>query len=338
MAEHEDFKRVDPAVRLQNLKNCLQSLEDQDALLDQGVTLRKNFVVSIAQLVTIRNIFEDIQRYEPDLIKPFNTHGDPLGARSQIREARLKVLSRIEEITSCDVPANSALPVPKTAPIPPEAKDSRKVFVVYGRNIEARDAIFEFLRAINLDPIEWEEAIAMTGQTAPFTGTAIDVAFSKAQAAVILLSGDDMTRLGRRHLKVSDGPEERRLTPQARPNVLFEAGMAFGRYSERTLLVALEYTRPFSDIAGRHIIYLADDIACRQRIADRLKTAKCDVRTDYRADWHRAGNFEAARYITCPLVRILSGSSSPSGGRPLTRKRSTSSRSGSKSGMGATSV
>ena len=41
---------------------------------------------------------------------------------------------------------------------------ARKVFVVHGRNGAARTAMFAFLRAIGLDPIEWSVAVQMTGE------------------------------------------------------------------------------------------------------------------------------------------------------------------------------
>lgn len=48
------------------------------------------------------------------------------------------------------------------------SSDSRVVFVVHGRNCEARDALFDFLRAIALHPLEWSEAIQATGKSTPF--------------------------------------------------------------------------------------------------------------------------------------------------------------------------
>lgn len=40
--------------------------------------------------------------------------------------------------------------------------DRRKVFVIHGRNESARKGLFDFLRSIGLDPIEWSEAIRLT--------------------------------------------------------------------------------------------------------------------------------------------------------------------------------
>ncbi len=48
--------------------------------------------------------------------------------------------------------------------------DARNVFVVYGRNSELRRAMFEFLRSIGLNPIEWSMAVAMTETGAPYLG------------------------------------------------------------------------------------------------------------------------------------------------------------------------
>ena len=171
-------------------------------------------------------------------------------------------------------------------------KDKRNVFVVHGRNISARNALFDFLRSIKLNPIEWSEAIKMTGKASPFIGEILDKAFSEAQAVVILLSGDDEARLKQEFQTEDDPPYEKNLTSQARPNVLFEAGMAFGRHDERTIIVQLgSELRPFSDIAGRHIIKINNSPQQRHELAQRLKTAGCAVNTSG-TDWLTAGDFE----------------------------------------------
>lgn len=53
-----------------------------------------------------------------------------------------------------------------------------KVFVVHGRNSQARDAIFTLLRSIGLQPIEWSQAVKGTGKPAPYVGEILDTAFS----------------------------------------------------------------------------------------------------------------------------------------------------------------
>lgn len=51
-----------------------------------------------------------------------------------------------------------------------QAADRRVVFVVHGRNDGARKAMFEFLRSIDLRPLEWSQAVKATGEAAPYVG------------------------------------------------------------------------------------------------------------------------------------------------------------------------
>lgn len=168
--------------------------------------------------------------------------------------------------------------------------DKRKVFVVHGRNEAANDALFQFLRAIGLNPIEWSQAISLTGKLAPYIGEVLDAAFSNAQAIVVLLTGDDVAKLRDEFVRPNDPSFEKQLTVQARPNVLFEAGMALGRHDDRTVIIELGELRPFTDISGRHLIKLNDSIARRQELAQRLKTAGCDIDLTG-TQWHKAGDF-----------------------------------------------
>jgi len=165
-----------------------------------------------------------------------------------------------------------------------------RVFVIHGRNEEMRRALFDFLRAIDLKPIEWSVAVALTGKPSPYVGEVLDAAMGHAQAIIVLFTGDDQARLRDEFLSGNDPIYERETTPQSRPNVIFEAGLALGKYPDRTILVQVGNLRPFSDIAGRHFIRLRNSSKSRQELAGRLKLAGCDVDLSG-TDWHDAGSF-----------------------------------------------
>ncbi len=176
---------------------------------------------------------------------------------------------------------------------PTSSADPRVVFVVHGRNHVARDAFFDFLKAIDLHPLEWSEAVRATASASPYIGEILDAAFSRAQAVVVLLTPDDEARLRRPLWESGESPQETVVAGQARPNVLFEAGMAMARDPRRTVLVELGTLRPFSDIAGRHTVRLDNTSERRQDLALRLRQAGCSVNLDG-TDWHSAGDFQAA--------------------------------------------
>lgn len=174
-----------------------------------------------------------------------------------------------------------------------KAKDPSSVFVVHGRNEAARSAMFAFLRSLGLRPMEFREAITMTGLGAPSISEILNVAFKNAQAVVVILSGDDEGCLRPQFRSDRDSAEEKTPTPQARQNVLFEAGMALGRHPDRTILVQVGEIRPFSDIAGRHIVHFSGTPDQRNDLVNRLRNAECPVNTAG-SDWFTAGDFDAA--------------------------------------------
>jgi predicted nucleotide-binding protein len=168
-------------------------------------------------------------------------------------------------------------------------EQNRKVFVVHGRDGVLRKAMFDFLRSINLHPMEWHELTADSGTGTPYIGAVLDRAFQQAQAVVVMLTPDEDVQLSPRLGGGEAGS-------QARPNVLFEAGLALARNPTRTIIVEIGSMRPFSDIAGRHVVRLDDSlpnaVAKRQDLAQRLQVAGCNVSLR-RTDWHSAGLFRA---------------------------------------------
>lgn len=182
-----------------------------------------------------------------------------------------------------------------------EGFSERNVFVVHGRDTRTRDAMFAFLRSIDLWPLEWSEAVDATGKPSPYVGEVLDRAFAMAQAIVVLMTPEDSACLLPEFRSDQDPPHETRPTPQARQNVIFEAGMAMGRAHDKTVIVEVGALRPFSDIGGRHVIRMNDSTQRRQELAERLQKAGCPVRLGGTA-WHSAGTFLLSATVAAPRV------------------------------------
>ena len=212
------------------------------------------------------------------------------------------------DVSDLEVDGNEGLSVSVVTVDPDRA---RKVFVVHGRNGVARSAIFAFLRAIGLEPIEWSVAVQMTGEGSPYIGRVLDVAFDAAQAVVVLLTPDDVTYLRSEYASGEDDPETEPMA-QARPNVLFEAGMAMGRDPKRTVLVELGKLRPFSDVAGRHAVRIDGSATKRKDLAQRLESAGCAVNLAGE-DWLAEGDFTPP---PLPGGGLRLGKRLPSSGNP----------------------
>jgi Predicted nucleotide-binding protein containing TIR-like domain len=146
------------------------------------------------------------------------------------------------------------------------------------------------LRALGLKPLEWSKARNLTGKPNPYTWEIVDKALSEAGAIVALLTPDDEARLEPHLWSEHESALEKEYLSQPRQNVLFEAGVAYGRSPQRTILVRVGSHRPMSDLAGHHILQLDDSPQSRQAVADALRTAGCpvDVTGD---DWFRSGKF-----------------------------------------------
>jgi hypothetical protein len=180
------------------------------------------------------------------------------------------------------------------------APDPTAVFVVHGRDNAAKQAMWEFLIDLGLHPLDWEDdLVAHTGQGTPFVGEILDTAFARAQAVVVLLTPDDTVRLHPDLVRPGEHSYETEQSCQPRPNVLFEAGMAFGYCPSRTILVDIGRLRPVTDLGGRHTVRLGTDETLRA-LARRLETAGClidrsgdawlDVTRFSELDAHRRGN------------------------------------------------
>jgi predicted nucleotide-binding protein len=166
------------------------------------------------------------------------------------------------------------------------------VFVIHGRNIDARESMYDFLRSLDLHPLTFDEAILATGKVAPYIGEILDAAFSLAQTVVVLMTPDDQGCLREEFRKEDDPDWETTVTPQARLNVIFEAGLAMGgKFRNRTILVELGQLRQLSDLGGRHILKLNNSRAKRNDLLNRLRVAGCQINAT--GNWQNAGDFES---------------------------------------------
>jgi predicted nucleotide-binding protein len=162
------------------------------------------------------------------------------------------------------------------------------VFVIHGRQL--LDDFHNYLRSLGLRPLEWSKARALTRKPNPYTWEIVDTALRTAGAIVALLTPDDEARLGEDLWLNNENALEKHCLRQPRQNVLFEAGVAYGRCPERTVLIRVGSHRPMSDLAGHHILQLDDSAQSRQSVAEALKSAGCKVDLSGK-DWFRAGKF-----------------------------------------------
>jgi predicted nucleotide-binding protein len=189
-------------------------------------------------------------------------------------------------------PQSAPAPAPAPADPSPIGPDRRRnVFVVHGRDEQARRAMFDLLRRLGLHPLEWESLVAATRKASPFLGEVVLGAPAQAQAAMVLLTPDDLVRLHPSLLKADDPDDERLLTGQPRPNVLLELGMVLMAYPERTVIVELGSLRRIADLAGLNVIRFDGSTASVGKIAQRLKVAGCPV-NDGGSDWHDVSAFK----------------------------------------------
>ncbi|HRI65767.1 MAG TPA: nucleotide-binding protein [Polyangium sp.] len=190
--------------------------------------------------------------------------------------------SQGHEVTTSPIEKGAAMPDPK------------KVFIIHGRNVAARTALEQFLRALNLQPVDFDQLAADQGGSA-FIGDIVRAGLECAQGIVALFTPDEYAGLRPDHRGPHDKSEET-LRWQARPNVIFEAGMAYGMAPQRTVLVTLGTdVALFSDVAGVHVVRLHNAVQSRAKLRQKLIGMNCDIdqRTDAWTDPSKSGDFDA---------------------------------------------
>lgn len=181
------------------------------------------------------------------------------------------------------------------APMP----DPKKVFIIHGRNVAARNAVEQFVKSLALDVLDFDQVSSDLGGSA-FVGEVVLAGMQRAQGIVAVFTPDEYSALqtrfrGKKHRQERHKDEVQRW--QARPNVIFEAGMAYGMDRRRTVLVTMgDDVSLFSDVGGVHIVRLTNATPGRSTLRQKLIGIGCsiDQRTDAWTDPGRSGDFEAS--------------------------------------------
>jgi predicted nucleotide-binding protein len=181
----------------------------------------------------------------------------------------------------------------RKAGTPRKTRDN-SIFVVHGRDKLLTDDMYAFLRAIGLFPMEWDHAIdRASGGANPIVGEVINSAMKKAQGVMVLLSPDEEAKLRSKFVSTRDRRSHlHTLEGQPRPNVIFEAGLALGAHSDKTILVQVGDIRDISDIAGKHMVHFDGSPTSRKNLVRRLEK-KLKFKVDTVGDvWLSVGNFK----------------------------------------------
>jgi predicted nucleotide-binding protein len=174
------------------------------------------------------------------------------------------------------------------------ATKDNSMFVVHGRDAKLNQDMYAFLSSIGIVPMEWDQAIkAAKGGANPIVGDVISQAMEKVQGVMILLSPDEEAKIRPKFASQNDKTRGHHLKGfQPRPNVIFEAGLALGAHSDKTILVQVGTVRDISDIAGKHMVHLSDSFTDRKRLADRL-ASKLRFKIDLDGTtWQTIGDFD----------------------------------------------
>jgi predicted nucleotide-binding protein len=261
--------------RLLNLKDYRRKLLAQDEVIRSAAGRE----IPIGVSHTLINLFSEMAQAFPELnLRSFEGHGNGDFLRSQISIA-------VESLSSL---TGDAVQPHDTAAGRQKPANSALVFVIHGRQLLGD--FHDFLYALGLKPLEWSEARRRTGKPNPYTWEIVDLALKEAGAIVALMTPDDEARLLEHLWTSSENGLEKQLLSQPRQNVLFEAGVAYGRDPQRTVLIRVGAQRPMSDLSGHHILTLDNSPQSRQAIADALRAAGCPVDVSG-SGWFESGDF-----------------------------------------------
>jgi CAP12/Pycsar effector protein, TIR domain len=151
------------------------------------------------------------------------------------------------------------------------APNPREVVVVHGRGTARTAFFFELLRRLNLRPLALDELVVRSGSGSPSTRELIRSAFVRAQAVIVVFTGDDLASL-----RPGLGGN-----PHPYLHVIFEAGVAVALQHARTIIVEMPPLSGLLDLADVHTVgFPTGAPEERHQLVRRLRAAGCELETE----------------------------------------------------------
>ena len=231
-------------------------------------------VINSAELLTPQGPFADDRHFAQNFLVRLDDELRYLDIAAD-RAAEATDLVSGREAERAPAADHAAYPsVPATVGV--SADDiTKNVFVVHGRDEQARVALFGFLQALGLHPLGWETLVAATGSSSPYLRDVIMQGIAMAQAAVVLMTPDDVVRLHPDLHQADEDSYETVETMQARPNVILELGMALATYADRTIVLYAGRHRPMADLNGLNYVALNGSGECLDKVTSRAQDGQC---------------------------------------------------------------
>ena len=305
---------------LDSLSSEIARLDAQDPQLESLLAVRskdaRRLSLDLSVLRRTVEIAADNMTRSVDLtglMVPGGPFADDADLARSLLVRLLDEISYLElAVQKADLVTDAARPTVDAAERSLNEDRKRNVFVVYGRDEEARRAIFEFLRALDLRPLQWESVVSETRSAAPSLSDAVRIGLAVCTAVVVLMTAEDIVRLHPDLHDEQESPAEFADSMQARPNVLLELGMALALKPDQTLILFLGQQRPVTDLGGKNYIQVQAGSGWRSKVAGRLGQAGCPVDLSGQ-DWRDAGNFDRLAALDRTPGAITATGKTPSG-------------------------
>lgn len=174
---------------------------------------------------------------------------------------------------------------------------SKSVFLIHGRDLECTDDVRRLLETAGLEVSTFDDVGASLKSGAPFVGEVVQVGVDGCDAVIALFTPDELAALGSSFRRDQDEPTDR-LRWQARPNVIFEAGLALGLNAKGTVLVTVgSDVSLFSDLEGRMVRRLDDGRDSKTKLLEALNQIGAELAPEA---------IEDAAATSCPAIARIS--------------------------------